>query len=122
MNITPTIQPVDSVSSHKQGTLENVTVEQITKVLGFAPNADDDPAKVKNSWAFKLNGEDAAIWDWKGSEKQNRYSYFNPKVAALFGQSGEVKTTTHLLGAKSDSNSKTLLRIPLPGGSLRVFV
>jgi hypothetical protein len=78
------IQPVSFVASFKQGTLENVTRERITEVLGFAPNVSDDPAKVKSSWAFKLNGEDAAIWDYYGSEKQNRYSYYNHAVIELF--------------------------------------
>ncbi len=79
----PLIKPVSSVGSHKQGTLI-ATYEDIVKVLGFKPNAQDDPCKVRYSWAFTIDGQEAAIWDWKGSADENRWSYYNPAVAALF--------------------------------------
>ena len=73
------------IASHKQGTL-HATKAQIVKVLGFEPNVDDDAGKVVNSWGFTIDGEDAAIWDWKGSERFHQFSYFNPKVMDLFVQ------------------------------------
>ena len=80
MKIEPTTK---FIASHKQGSI-HVTKEQIVKVLGFEPNVDDDAGKVVNSWGFTIDGEDAAIWDWKGSERFNEFSYFNPKVLELF--------------------------------------
>lgn len=77
------ILPVRSVGSHKQGSLVGVTFEQIVNAVGFPPNVRDDPSKVKSSWAFTIDGREAAIWDWKGSEKRNEWSYFGP-VLDLF--------------------------------------
>lgn len=80
MKIKPTKK---FIASHCQGTI-HATKARIIKVLGFKPNVEDDPDKVVSSWGFTIDGEDAAIWDYKGSQKYNTYSYFNPKVAELF--------------------------------------
>lgn len=52
----------------------NITVEQISEVLGFSPNVKDDPDKVKYSWGFTINGKKCGIWDYKGS----RWSVYDP--------------------------------------------
>ena len=82
--LTMKIEPTTKfIASHKQGSI-HASKEQIVKVLGFEPNVDDDAGKVVNSWGFTIDGEDAAIWDWKGSEHFNEFSYFNHKVPELF--------------------------------------
>ena len=116
MKIIPTTRFFDS---YKQGSI-HATKEQIVEVLGFEPNVEDDPDKVVNSWGFTLDGEVAAIWDYKGSELRNEYSYFNPKVPELFNRP-VAKQTTHLVGARRINNSKTLMFIPFVGGNIVLF-
>ena len=62
---------------------DKLTVGQITSLIGFKPNAVDDPSKVTASWAFTVNGQSCAVWDYKGS----RWSAFGPVEAlrAVFG-------------------------------------
>lgn len=80
-----TIAPASGyIQSYKQTSLTGVTYEEIVTQLGFKPNVTDDPCKVKHSWAFTIDGEDAAIWDWKGSHARNEWSVFNPRVLELF--------------------------------------
>ncbi len=82
-----TISPLSRhVASYKQASLTGVTFEQIVATLGFKPNVSDDPCKVKHSWAFTIDGEEAAIWDWKGSHASNTWSVYNPRVLALFAK------------------------------------
>ena len=68
------ITPKSSILSHKTGSLSSDwTVDQISEILGFTPNYEDDPDKVEFSWAASVfdtvTGEsaDIAIWDYKGS-------------------------------------------------------
>ena len=61
-----TVIPNSKAGGHKTGELNDITVEQINEILGFAPNVDDDPDKVKHSWGFKVDGVHCAIWDYKG--------------------------------------------------------
>ncbi len=80
----PVVIPVDYVGSHRTGSLSSkLPVKKIVSVLGFAANVEDDPDKVKHSWGFTVDGEECAIWDYKGS----RWSTFGPKEAfvKLFG-------------------------------------
>lgn len=87
----PTIKitPIRSTpnGSYRMGGLKNLTKAQITEVLGFPPNAVDDPDKVVNSWAFNVDGKDVCgIWDYKGSHLFNRWSFYDPAgvLPALF--------------------------------------
>ena len=83
-----TIRPLSSLdSTYRTGGLINLTASDITAVLGFPPNVEDDPFKVVNSWAFMVNGEPAAIWDYKGSHKHKAWSIYDPSgvVVGLFG-------------------------------------
>lgn len=63
------------------GLPDTLTVQQIVAVLG-EPNVQDDPYKVTHSWGFTIDGEPAAIWDYKGS----RWSTYGPnaKIRQLF--------------------------------------
>lgn len=79
-----TIVPTNEPGSHQQATLSGVTYDEIVKVLGFEPNIKDDPYKVRYSWGFTLDGEEAGIWDYKGSSDYNKWSVYNPKVLKLF--------------------------------------
>ena len=78
----------DEPGGSRTGTLSNVTVAQIVKVLGFKANVDDDPDKVKHSWGFKVAGIPCGIWDYKGSEKYNSFSTDGPPEVfiKLFGK------------------------------------
>jgi hypothetical protein len=81
------IEPSDIAGSHRTGTLKNVTVADISRVLGFEANIEDDPYKVVNSWGFTVDGERCAIWDYKGSHTYNSFSTFGPRAVfeQLFG-------------------------------------
>lgn len=71
----------------RTGTLSNITVNEITKILGFKPNCEDDKSKVKHSWGFKADNVPCGTWDYRGSEKYNRFSTDGPKEVfiKLFG-------------------------------------
>lgn len=74
----PHIVPVDKMGPYRIGTLNNVSVDDIEKVLGFKPNCKDDPNKVEYSWGFEVDGEYAAIWDYYGSHRLNSWSTYDP--------------------------------------------
>jgi hypothetical protein len=74
MKVIPNSNPGGS----RTGTLSNITVDEINRVLGFTPNVDDDPDKVVNSWGFTVDGEDCGIWDYKGSQNWNQFSTCGP--------------------------------------------
>lgn len=73
--------------THKTGTLQSMTVDRINEILGFKPNVDDDPYKVKYSWQFLVDGELCAVWDWKGSAGFGQFSTYGPsdRLEQLFG-------------------------------------
>lgn len=70
----PKIVPVNWPGDSRTGTLSNITVAEINKILGFEPNVEDDPIKVKHSWSFTVDGERCGVWDYKGSERLNQFS------------------------------------------------
>jgi hypothetical protein len=68
------ISPNDHILSSKTGSLSReMSVDQISKVLGFEPNHPDDPDKVEYSWGATVydtvTGEstEIAIWDYYGT-------------------------------------------------------
>lgn len=77
------IQPATNIASCRQGSLTNVSYEKIVEVLG-EPNMDDDPDKVRYSWGYTVDGQEVAIWDYKGS----RWSYYGDHalLKRLFGE------------------------------------
>ena len=76
------IQPATNIASCRQGSLTNVSYDKIVEVLG-EPNVSDDPDKVTYSWAYTVDGQEVAIWDYKGC----RWSYYGDTEALkkLFG-------------------------------------
>tara|TARA_E500000318_G_scaffold99388_1_gene101394 strand:- start:1118 stop:1447 length:330 start_codon:yes stop_codon:yes gene_type:complete len=79
---------------YKTGSLEHITVEEISKILDMTPNVEDDPDKVVNSWGFNALPDDdnpgwyrCAIWDYRGSHHLGKFStYGEPDVfKSLFG-------------------------------------
>jgi hypothetical protein len=81
------ITPINKSGSHKTGCLINITVEKIITILGFPPNVQDDPDKVKHSWGFKVKGKECGIWDYRGSEMVGMFSTYGPDYVftELFG-------------------------------------
>ena len=77
---------------YRTGGLQGITRTQIIDVLGFKPNVKDDEAKVVSSWAFTVDGDLCAIWDYRGSHLFNRWSCYDPTGAlpALFDLSNIV--------------------------------
>ena len=73
-----TITPNGVAGGHKTGELNDITPAMITEILGFGPNVDDDPDKVKHSWGFEVDGELCGIWDYKGSHHIGMFSTFGP--------------------------------------------
>lgn len=76
MSDTMTIVPNSNIGGHRTGTLYDINVETINKILGFEPNIEDDPDKVVNSWGFEVDGERCAIWDYKGSHLHGQFSTY----------------------------------------------
>lgn len=86
----PKIEPrLEGYGSHKTGELVGLTYEQVIDVLGFAPNIQDDPHKVINSWSFLADGNKCAVWDYKGSHEWGTWSVYGKREVfeALFGKS-----------------------------------
>ena len=85
---TKEIVPVNEPGDSRSGTLTNLTAEEISEILGFAPNVKDDPYKVQNSWGFSVDGKRCGIWDYKGSHHSNSFSTFGPHevLCSLFGE------------------------------------
>jgi hypothetical protein len=81
------IKPINQVGSYRTGTLKDITVDRINKILGFKPNVEDDPYKVEHSWGFTADGEECGIWDYKGSAACNSFSTYGPNnvFVELFG-------------------------------------
>ena len=81
------IEPIKDAGVSRTGTLRNITVEEIIKVLGFKSNCKDDPSKVVNSWGFLADGVPCGIWDYKGSHRDGQFSTDGPASVfkALFG-------------------------------------
>jgi hypothetical protein len=82
------ITPVSYLTgSHRTGTLYDINVATIIEILGFAPNVQDDPDKVVNSWAFMVDGKKLAVWDYKGSHLSGQFSTYGDHevMAELFG-------------------------------------
>jgi hypothetical protein len=70
-------------NTHRQGTLVEVNRKIITNILGFGPNMDDDGEKVTASWSFLVDGQQCAIWDYKGSFEWQEASTYGPDEALL---------------------------------------
>jgi hypothetical protein len=68
------ITPVNKTGDHRTGSLTGLNVADVTRILGFAPNCEDDPDKVENSWGFEVDGVLCGVWDYKGS----MFSTFGP--------------------------------------------
>ena len=83
----PEIRPCSEVMSHRTCGIRNLTADKISAALGFGPNAEDDPDKVVNSWAFTADGTECAVWDYAGSERLGRHSAFGPRalLESVFG-------------------------------------
>ena len=75
MNIIPRS---DLSGSHRTGTLMGIGASTINDILGFEPNVDDDPHKVKYSWGFTVDGVVCGIWDYKDSSSRGIFSTFGP--------------------------------------------
>ena len=67
-----------NAGGHKQGSLVGLKKTDIDRILGFKPNVDDDPYKVKYSWGFTAGGRNCGIWDWKGSWRDGEWSFYGP--------------------------------------------
>jgi hypothetical protein len=82
------IKRCESQGSYREGTVTNVTRRKITQLLGFPPNVDDDAKKVTASWAFTVDGQYCAVWDYKGSFKYKLASCYGPHDALtkVFGK------------------------------------
>jgi hypothetical protein len=87
----PIILPVDEAGDSRTATIEGLTVAQVTKLIGFKANCEDDPSKVSNSWGFTVDGERCGVWDYKGSQKYNSFSAWGPIEALKKVFGGNVK-------------------------------
>lgn len=76
-----------SLGSYKTGELNGITAEEIDAILGFKSNIVDDPDKVVNSWQFNIAGFKYAVWDYRGSHRDRRFSTYGDATVLrkLFG-------------------------------------
>lgn len=75
------IKPFNDIASHKTGGLVGLTKEDVEARIGFPPNVDDDPYKVRWSWGFTVDGEVCAVWDYKGSADYKEWSAYGSDAA-----------------------------------------
>lgn len=83
------------ISSHRTGTLENISREEVQIILNIYGTVEPQmwyDEKVTLQWNFIVtddegNEHECSIWDWKGSESFNQYSAFGPHhiMRQLFG-------------------------------------
>jgi hypothetical protein len=80
------IRPTDFVSSHKTGSISNLTLGQIQERLGFPPTSENDD-KSEYTWEFTVDGVPCSIWDWKGSYRARQWSAYGPDAVlrSIFG-------------------------------------
>lgn len=76
MNIIPVS---NCPGSHRTGSIEGYSAKEISQILGFKPNADDDPDKVSHSWGFLADGRQCGIWSYRGSERFQSFSTYGPQ-------------------------------------------
>ena len=65
--------------SHKTGSIYGLTKAEINAKLGIKPHQYDDEegdGKVAYEWSFTADGDECAIWDWKGSGRLGGHSTF----------------------------------------------
>ena len=70
------IEPVNQAGDSRTGGLEDLSYADICRILGFMPNVQDDPDKVRYSWGFTVDGVRCGVWDYKGSHRHNQWSTF----------------------------------------------
>jgi hypothetical protein len=63
----------------RTGEIKGYTATQISRILGFTPNVDDDPDKVSHSWGFLADGRQCGIWSYRGSEHVRIFSTYGPR-------------------------------------------
>jgi len=73
-------------NTHRTGTIIGLTIDEITKILGFGPE-EGDGDKTEYEWHFQYLGFKCAVWDYKRSYMRKQFSvYMPPEVGqALFG-------------------------------------
>ena len=77
-----------SFGSHRTGTLDDMTAAKIAKVLGHKNNiGPSGDGKVTMEWRFYADGNECAIWDYKGSAQDKQFSCYGPAniFKSLFG-------------------------------------
>ena len=82
------IKAKEFFSSFRTGIITGMSKNVIDSVVGFkGSKIKSGDGKVTIEWRFYVDGVPCAIWDYKGSAKENQYSAFMPVVygRALFG-------------------------------------
>ena len=78
----PIILPAASVvGTHRQHAIVGLTTEEVAVALKLAPNVEDDVTRVVSSWAFTVDGEACAVWDYRGSHLRREFSAWGPASA-----------------------------------------
>ncbi len=76
------------ISSFRTGIITGMSKDGIDSVVGFKGNKiKSGDGKVTIEWRFDVDGIPCAIWDYKGSAKDNQYSVYMPATigSTLFG-------------------------------------
>lgn len=84
----PVILPVEEYGQGKTASIKGLNDREVAARIGFISNQKDDPGKVKHSWGFTVDGVRCAVWDYKGSHLQGRWSAWGPMDALrkVFGE------------------------------------
>jgi len=88
------ITPYPHAGSNRTGDLQGLTYKDICDILGFKPNCNDDPDKVKYSWGFTYKDKHFGVWDYKGGHKYKEWSTYGDHnlLREIFGHNYVTKT------------------------------
>lgn len=79
--MTAVIIPTGVSGPHRTHYLKELTAQGVSDLLGFTPNVEDDPDKVKYSWGFTVDGVPCGVWDFKGSSAEGCWSAYGTTEA-----------------------------------------
>lgn len=74
--MTFSIKPVSKLTGHKTGMLLDLTEAEISYMLCFKPNVEDDPDRVGHCWSFEIDGRPHSVWSYKGSHVVKQWSTY----------------------------------------------
>lgn len=71
----------------RSGTLQGLTGQKISTILGFEPNMSESD-KIKQRWSFEYEGHKCSVWDFRNASRYNQFSVYgrSEPINKLFGR------------------------------------